>query len=528
LSVAGVVSGILVRSFFVLHWTSLALVFIVLVGVVLLHKKILGQPHKIILLAVVFVLTFSFAYWRMDYEASKFATSVFHEYVNKTVTITGVIVREPDVRDTSQHLYIKTDYGLLLVIAERSESLSYADEVRVVGKISLPEDFVTDLGRTFNYSGYLEAKGVSHLMRYPESLEIVSTGNGNELMSWLFRAKQKFLSKLESILPYPEVGLAAGLLLGEKRALGEELNNIFRRTGIIHIVVLSGYNIMLVAAFFMFVSAYWFHFRWRFIVSIIGITLFALLVGLSATVLRASIMASLVLLGRAMSKSASIVRVLFLAGTVMLLFNPFLLVYDPGFQLSFLATLGLVFAAAWFEDKMTFVTSKGRVKEFVVATLVTQIAVLPLLLYQVGEFSVVAIVVNLLVLPMVAAAMLLTFVTGILAFVSLPLATVAGWCATLVLTYILWVAESFGKLPWSALEVPAFPFALVLILYATMIGLYWYLLNRDKDPLRGWQVIKEDELQIVGNEGDAKNKKTGSQKTGLGLDGDETLPIYFR
>ena len=127
-----------------------------------------------------------------------------------------------------------------------------------------------------------------------------------------------------------------------KRALGKDLEEVFRTVGIIHIVVLSGYNIMIVADAIMRVLALFFFPRTRLIIGVGTIALFAILVGLSATVVRASMMAALVLIARGTGRQYAVLRALAFAGTVMLLINPYLLVYDPVFQLSFLATLGLI------------------------------------------------------------------------------------------------------------------------------------------------------------------------------------------
>src|SRR5690606_20159485 len=113
------------------------------------------------------------------------------------------------------------------------------------------------------------------------------------------------------------------------------------KTGIIHIVVLSGYNIIIIAEVIQralrFLPS-----RVRLIVSASSIALFVVLVGASATVVRASIMAVTALVARSTGREALGLQMLFFAGIVMLISNPSLLLYDPSFQLSFIATLGLI------------------------------------------------------------------------------------------------------------------------------------------------------------------------------------------
>ena len=189
-------------------------------------------------------------------------------------------------------------------------------------------------------------------------------------------------------LPEPEVSLGAGLLLGVKQALGTDLEADFRTAGIIHIVVLSGYNLMLVGIFISFLLSFFLSQRPRLICSMVAIVIFAILVGLSATVVRATIMALLMLFAGTSGKRYLVLRALMFAGLVMLLINPLLLVHDVGFQLSFMATLGLIVIAPLLQDKLASLPWQRVIKEYLLPTLATQIMVLPILLYQIGQFSV--------------------------------------------------------------------------------------------------------------------------------------------
>jgi len=205
---------------------------------------------------------------------------------------------------------------------------------------------------------------------------------------------------------------------------------------------------MIVVTFILYVLRWMFGRRLSVTIGLVGIVIFALLVGLSATVVRACLMASLLLIIGLTGRVYLILRGLLLAGFMMLLWNPYSLAFDVGFQLSFIATLGLILVAPDLEARLRVMPSPFGVREFLVATLATQLFVLPLLLYQIGELSVVAVIVNILVLPMVPVAMLLTFFTGMVAFVSMSLATPLAFVTHLSLTYIIVIAEWFGSLPF--------------------------------------------------------------------------------
>jgi competence protein ComEC len=291
------------------------------------------------------------------------------------------------------------------------------------------------------------------------------------------------------------------VLLGVKRALGEDLERTFRETGIIHIVVLSGYNVMIVVSALTYLLTFLFFPRTRMIIGISAIFTFALLVGLSATVVRACIMAVLLLIAQTTGRTYAVLRALVLAGVVMLLTNPYLLVHDPGFQLSFLATLGLILLSPYIEKRLTRIPETLGVRGFVTATLATQLFVLPLLLYHTGLFSVVSIFVNVLVLPMVPVAMLLTFLTGTLGMVSHTLGILVGFLAHVSLAYIIKVAELFGAFLLASFSAPAFPFWVVVLAYGAMAVGIVYFFRKDgevkatqvENDYEGWVIEEEKE-----------------------------------
>lgn len=441
-----------------------------------LYRKTLS--HHLVVTISVGLLFGGIGLWRADLAVEQYAHSPLHTQVGQEVMLEGVIAREPDVREQNIQLYVEVDdtNDLVLVSVERFTEVAYGDRVSVAGELEIPETFVTDFGRTFLYPEYLKAKGVQFRISFAQ-VEVLESGGGNRVVGELLTFKEAFVAKLGTVLSEPQSGLGIGLLLGVKRALGEELEEAFRRSGIIHIVVLSGYNVMLVVAFVLFILGTFLPFTARAVFGIIAIVLFALLVGLSPTVVRASIMAVLVLLAPLLGRRYDLLRALVVAGWGMILINPYILLYDVGFQLSFLATLGLILVAPQFELLLMKAPNTLKVREFFIATLATQVAVAPLLLYQIGELSLIALLVNVLVLPMVGVAMLLTFITGMLAFVSGSLASIAAVPAHLSLLYIIECARFFAAVPYASVAAPPFPAYMMAVMYG-VIGISWYFMTR--------------------------------------------------
>lgn len=486
-------SGIFLRSFFDIgKWEVLFLILLSVACIGAWRVKA-SSFHAPLFLTGLALLSCALGIFRLD--VSDRAPLPFAHYVGEKVTFEGVVTREPDVRARAQHLYVKdmeTD-ELILVTADRFLEVEYGDRVSVSGTLKKPESFETDLGRTFNYVGYLKARGVSHMISYG-SVEVFGVDDSSSMLAQLYAGKQGFMHVIEAHIPEPEAGLGEGVLLGVKRALGDDLEQIFRDVGIIHIVVLSGYNIMIVAEAVMWLLSYIAFPRTRFVLGVLAILTFVFLVGPSATVIRASVMAILVVIARAMGRTYAMMRALMLAGVGMLISNPYLLAFDPGFQLSFLATLGLIFCAPLITARLTRVPRMLGIREFLTATLATQVCVLPFLLYAMGTFSIVSVLVNVLVLPMVPFAMLFTFLTGVLGLLVPLLGTIVGFVAYGTLTYIVRIAEAFGSLSFAAVSVPTFPFWMVCIAYAVLIGVLvrWSRVeSTQKIEQRGAEMKKE-------------------------------------
>ncbi|MEK7201188.1 MAG: ComEC/Rec2 family competence protein, partial [Patescibacteria group bacterium] len=240
----------------------------------------------------------------------------------------------------------------------------------------------------------------------------------------------------------------------------------FTAVGLLHIVVLSGYNVMIVAEAILrglqFAPK-------RIAIGIASITilLFVLAAGGGASAVRAGIMAGVGLFARATSRTYDALRALVFVLVLMLLLNPLLLIYDPGFQFSFMATLGLIIGAPRVEPYLVWVKS-NMLREVLATTIAAQVFVLPLLLYETENLSLVAVPANVLVLPVIPLTMLLSFIAGLVGIVLPAIAVFVGLPAFALLSYIIGVATFTAGLPLAAVMVPSFPFVLVLALYALL------------------------------------------------------------
>ncbi len=408
---------------------------------------------------------------------------VFASLIGERVTLPGMVVADPDLRETRKRITIEVREGRermrIIAITDRFAEVAYGDHVTVSGMLSAPESFRTDGEREFNYPMFLAKDGVFALIERAH-VEVAERGDALLPLRVLYATKHVFAHALEAALPEPHASLAEGLLVGGKQGLGRELLDAFAIVGLLPIVVLSGYNVMVVAQALMDGLSFLPR-RSSIAIAAVAIILFVLAAGTGASALRAGLMALVALYGRATGRTYSALRALLAVFVLLVLWNPLSLLYDPGFQLSFLATLGLILLTAPLSARLLWVR-QGTFRETLATTLAAQLFVLPLLLYETGNLSLVAIPANLFVLPVVPFAMLFAAVAGVGALIIPPLATILALPAYALLSYIIMVAEVGAKLPFAALALPAFPVLLLAPCYA-LIG--WFVVYIRKSAPEG-------------------------------------------
>jgi competence protein ComEC len=464
----GFLFGVLLRSFVFVNF-YLAILFSVIGFALFLFFSFISKNNWGILISI-FVLVFCLGILRFQMVDIP-APNIFESQVGQKISLSGEIIDEPNIGENNQKLTVEARNGEnkteILLSTNLEEGYKYGDEINFSGKLAKPENFITDQGKEFDYINYLRQGGILYVMNYPK-IEIVSRGNGNMVQNALFFAKEKFLEKMNFAITRPESLLMGGLILGERSSFNQAFRQSFVNTGTIHIVALSGYNVTIVAEWFMKLFAF-LPKNLGIGMGILAILLFIVMTGGSSTAIRAGLMATLALVARATGRNYDVARALILAGVFMIILNPFLLVYDVSFQLSFLATVAVIFLAPRIEKYFLWVPARFELRDIVSITVAAYIFVFPFILYQMGNFSLVALPANVLILPFIPLTMMLGFLTGLAGLIYYALAAPFGYISYLFLHYELGVINFFSNLPFAAFSFPDFPFFLTTAIYTYFI-----------------------------------------------------------
>lgn len=466
-------------GFTLLYGFSLGLsLFVLLLGIALLFlcfyvsKK--NRFHVLVLAIICFGVSMGSFRAASTLELNKTELS---KHIESKVSFEGKVVEYPDVRTGFTFLTIgditlstgEKPREKILVRAPLYPEFEYGQVVRVEGKLQKPYNKINgeDEYSRFSYPNFLARSDIYSTVSFAD-VALVGEGEGS-LTRGLYASKDSLLEVIHQNIREPEAGLLEGILFGIKKALPSETIDQFISSGLVHIIVLSGYN---VAIILVWVSALlgFIPLRIRYYFMYLAIGVFVLFVGAPATALRAGVMAGLAIFARQTGRSADAVTILALAVACLSIYEPRILVYDTSFQLSVLATFGIIAFTPIAES--IFIKIKNKIlREVLATTLATQVAVIPFMLWYMGKVSALSFFANILVVPIIPFVMLLGILVIMLGSIYTPLALPVALLCTGLLSIILLVAEKLSELPF-AIYNHSIGTPTLLVLYLIIFILY--------------------------------------------------------
>ncbi len=409
-------------------------------------------------------------------------------YNGQFVTLEGVVVEEPDMRLDDTRLRVETrrlvgksfdveTHGIVLVKAPRATSWRYGDVIRAFGTIDAPPVLAE-----FDYREYLARKGILSWMPRPDAVQRIGAGEGNPIYAAILNVKSALRLSTQRIMPAPESALLNGILIGDDNEISTHLARAFSCTGTSHIVSISGFNVSVVIALVVPALSRLLNKRRAALVAIPAIVVYTLLVGASASVVRAAVMAIIALIGQLLWRRGFTLNTLCAAGFFMLLADPHIL-YDGGFQLSFAATLGLVLYA----DRIIFgvqhaleqrfglepsraKTITGLLADLTLVTLAAQITTLPLILTNFHQLPLVTLLTNALILPLQPPGMIVGMIASATGIASPALGAIVGLPAYALMTATIRIVEWTAGFNYACVPVYWFDTPHAVAYYLALFG----------------------------------------------------------
>jgi competence protein ComEC len=398
--------------------------------------------------------------------------------------ITAMVASPPDEREDYTNLRLQVRLldtgdgdqeasGLLLARIEPGETFHYGDILRLRGRLVTPPE-----NDSFSYRDYLANQRIHAWMPAALVTRLPFGRSGNLVLRLVYDLKEKALTTLYAIFPDPEASLLAGILLGNEKGLPAGLLQAFRDTGTAHIIAISGFNITILAALIVRLFNRLLGPRRGAWAALAGISLYTLMVGAEAPVVRAAIMGGLGLFARQVGRRQTGLNTLAFTAAAMCLFDP-LLPWDVGFQLSFTATLGIILYATPLQDWAARLISRrlppgaaariaNLLTEYVFLTLAAQLTTLPIQAAHFGRLPLLSLPANILILPVQPPVMLLGGLALLAGFIHIPLGQILAWAAMPFTAYTIHMVELLAKLPGGVILLGEFSVLFVILFYAVL------------------------------------------------------------
>ena len=464
-------------------WYWWAILGVAALLLALLRKRMLQKVQTVRRFPAALALA-AFALTAMLYQLSlpKPEPGSLHYYHNKgNVLITALVVAPPEMTQNSLEIIVQSQslraedlavrepevHGKVIFYLPLGSQIQYGDLVELKGELLPPDE-----GVDFSWREYLKHQGVYSTMEFPR-FRLLEQNRGNPLRALLYRLRENGGQVLSEIFPSPEDSLLKGILLGDESTISPALAGAYRLTGTSHIIAISGFNMSVLAGLISLFFTRQFGRKRGAALTILILGSYSLLVGASASVIRAAFMGSYAVLGHSISRKGNTLNNLGVSALLMVVLNPHL-PWDLGFQFSVMATLGLSLFAGplrarlegWLGERLeqkTALAVSSLVSETFLLTMIAQALVLPLSIWHFQEVSWLFLLANPLILPVQPAVMILGLTAMSLGLLWLPLGRVLAWVAW------PWVAYSNRMVMWLA---GLAPHSWTL----TRIDLFWVLL----------------------------------------------------
>jgi len=499
------IGGIFLRSTFRIPLfliLTISILGVLLISVFWPFGKLRASSGKKQLVVIGFcVLFLVLGIWRYQSALSRIENSPLQKFIGKEVTFIGLINEEPEIKERSIKFEVKINKieEKILVTTNRYPEYQYGDKLKITGKLEEPQEYdpkslkatgspATEggIGEGFNYKNYLLKDGILAVMNFPK-IELVdastqlSVNQGNFLKKTLISFRQKLEESLNKILSRPHSAILEALLFGKEENISKNWKEKLNLTGTRHIAAVSGMNITIIANLifgFLLWLGLWRHQAFYF--STILIIFYILMIGAPASAIRAGIMGLLLLTAQHFGRFSSASRSIVFAATLMLLQSPLILRWDIGFQLSFLATLGMINLQSILSEKLKKIPDVLQLRNNLSATLAAQIFVFPILIYNFGQISFISPITNILILPLIPSLTILGFIFSFIGIFWQGLAQILSWLAWLGLTYILKIVDFSSKISWVSLTFKNVPWIFLIISYLILAIIVWQLQKSQK------------------------------------------------
>jgi competence protein ComEC len=482
-----------------------ALITIFIISLLFLYNK---EQLIINIFLRCLVILAGFLLQTIQYENHKYQ-KLYSVVENEQVVILGTVDSHPIYKERKISFVVESDsiirYGnrvgenhrlLILLYPSKSESptkgIKFGEQIELSGIIK-PFPFQRNPGE-FDYGKYLELNQIQGIVsaKGMNNLKIIGSCGSNSIQSWTYSIQHALYRILDSLHTPRHAGFLKGIIFGYRAEISEDVKQSFIDTGTIHILAVSGSNVAFVA--FMFFAVFgFFRLSRRTVggITIFGLIVYMLITGASPSVVRATIMAIVILCGTLFERKTDIYNSISVAALVLLIWDTNVL-FDIGFQLSFSAVISIVFFYPRLEmlikkipERFEEIKGIDVVLKLFAVSLTAQLGTIPFTAYYFGRISIVSLIANLLVVPISGLNTFIGFAEVLFYYISPWLAGLYASANDFMIWFLLGFVKQSANVPYAYLEIGQLNVTAILGYYLILIGLFYINLAR----VRVWLII---------------------------------------
>jgi competence protein ComEC len=296
----------------------------------------------------------------------------------------------------------------------------------------------------------------------------------------ILQIKEGMVNSINQNFSPPHSVLLQGILLGNNKTMTQDLRDKLNGTGLRYLTAISGLHVIILGEIVVFILLGLGLWRQQaFCLAIVFVWLYVIMTGFPASGIRAGIMGSVFLLSQVFGRQNTSTRTITIAAVIMLLQNPLLLLYDVGFQLSFLASMGIIHVKPLFDVllKKIFHGEAIYLSNIIAITFAAQILTIPIMVFNFGTISLIAPLTNILIVPVMYFIMLSGFFTSVAGMISSILGLVFSVPAWILITYFLKIMDMFYQ-PWAVVQWQNVSWLWLVGYYFLLLVLIWWLNKR--------------------------------------------------
>jgi len=455
-------------------------IFFIIILILYWHNK------KIRLIALLAIFLF-IGVWRFSISLPENLQNKIWYYNGTKSKIVGIIKREPEVRENLQKIILESEKieicnknncinnnisGKILITLNLYPEITYGDRLELMCNLKKVEPI-----NDFAYDKYLSRFDIYSVCYFPE-LKIVGKKEGNIIFSKILILKNIFREKISRGINAPEADLAKAIMLGDSKTLGNDIQNNFSKSGLSHLIAISGLNITIFASILSYIFlSLGISRKVSFYLSSIFLLFYIFLIGAPASAMRAGLMGFLLLWAIYIGRLNRMVNAVILAASVMLLINPKLLIYDVGFQLSFLAIISIIYLYPII-DKFFEIIKISKIiglRDSLSLTISAQIITMPIIIYNFSFISFISPLANILVV-WTSAILMISIILALAASFIFPFISYLFFLPSyLILKYIIYISKVCANFKFSYITVGKLGDIWIYSYYFIIFIVFYYL-----------------------------------------------------